>query len=111
MADEDKKPLERLSLVEKAPEPPVEMSAIERLRAFEDKVMGKKVPRVNGAVERGHGSKHAQLEDHHKAHHAALERLVDLEDEVMKLTASLNQAKANHEQQIKIVDGHAERDE
>jgi hypothetical protein len=72
-------------------------SADERLRAFEDKVLGKDVPRVDGKVERGHGSKYMRMTAEHKTAHAILERLCAAEHAVTAATRAMAQAKAEHQ--------------
>jgi len=71
-------------------------TAAAKLRAFEDDVFGKDVPRINGAIERGVGSAFAKMTDHQKAHHAALENLVAAEKAVADATAAHAKAHAEH---------------
>lgn len=82
--------------------------AKEMLREFEDANLGKDAPRVEGHIERGHGSRHASLDDSKKAEHAALERLVKAEDEVVAATAALAKAQAEHAQALAVVSPAAE---
>lgn len=81
-------------------------TAAEQLRAFEDKVLGKDVPRINGAIERGIGSKFASMSPADKAAHAALERLVDADDRVTRAQAELDAAKLEQSAAAKAVQGH-----
>lgn len=93
---------------EKAPEPA--SSAAKMLRAFEDEHLGKAVPRINGAIERGHGSAFQNMRrdrPHIGAHHAALERLVKAEQAVNEAASALAAAKVEHEAAGKAVDSHA----
>lgn len=72
-------------------------TAAARLRAFEDTHFGKDVPRINGEVERGVGSRYADMTPHHKAHHASLEHLVRCEKAAAHASAALADAEAKHE--------------
>lgn len=72
-------------------------AAPERLRAFEDATMGPNAPRINGAVERGHGSLYSRMTDPQKAEHAGLEKLVGAEQKLAEAHAALIQAEADHE--------------
>ena len=78
-------------------------STEERLRAFEDKVLGAGTPRHQDKVERGHGSPFAKLDDQHKAHHAALESLIEAERAHTEATASEDAAHKKLEAAIKRV--------
>lgn len=99
----DDKPLTKLAEAErdlkeerKTPPPPVEFESQtdeseiadaevteipthERLRRFEDAVLGEKAPRVNGHVEKGIGSPFSRMKDEHKKHHDALLELMEAE--------------------------------
>lgn len=92
-------------------EPP---PAASRLRAFEDKHLGKDASRIMGQIERGHGSPF-QLMHRNKPelakHHAALERLVKAEHALSEANAALSAARIEHEAASKAVEGHAEHDE
>lgn len=68
-------------------------SAAEQLRAAEDKYLGADVPRVEGSIEVGHGSKFNGLPDEHKQHIFALRALVAVEDEIATLERQLKAAK------------------
>jgi hypothetical protein len=59
--------------------PPTHRSTVDRLRFFEDHLFGKDHLRPHGQVEKGVGSAHAALPAAHKAHHAALEHLIEAE--------------------------------
>lgn len=106
MADETK-PLEHLAETERAmdaPESqPVEMSAGERLRAFEDAMFGDDAPRHEGAIEKGSGSPFSAMPDEHKAHHAAIEALTEAETEHQKASAAEDAAHARLEAAIRRV--------
>ena len=56
---------------------PVEAS--QRLRAFEDERFGSDEFRLNGEIQKGHGSKWRTLTNEQRAYHASLERLVAAE--------------------------------
>lgn len=83
------------------------LNAGQRLRAFEDEVFGKDVPRINGQIERGHGSMFARLTPEQKIHHVALERLVKTEAKVADASADLAKAEADHAAAMAAVDGSA----
>lgn len=68
----------------------------ERLRAFEDEKLGKDAPRIHGKVEQGHGSLFQRLSAEDRAHHAALERLVEAEKKVAEARAALDAAEDRH---------------
>ncbi len=75
-------PLEHLVEVEKSmepAEPEAEMTMTQRLRAFEDKHLGEDAVRINGELERGHGSRYSKMSPAHRAHHDALVELVAAE--------------------------------
>lgn len=80
-------------------------TAEQRLRAFEDKHLGANVPRIKDQIERGIGSRHAMLDAVRKAEHAALERLVNAEKELVEATAAMDRAKAEHAAASEAVDG------
>lgn len=90
---------------EPMPEPMPEISAAHRLRAFEDEHLGEDTPRVEGRIERGHGSRlQTKLTAEGRAEHAALERLVHAEEELMKATAALGAAQAKHSEAATAVE-------
>lgn len=72
---------------EAAPPDETDAPTHERLRAFEDDVLGEDHPRPHGQIERGIGSKFASLHPTVKAHHAALLALIDAEAEYQKAAA------------------------
>lgn len=84
-----------------------EVPAHEQLRAFEDRHFGKDVPRYDGKVERGHGSRYQRLDASARAEHAALERLVEAEEYVQKATRELFVAQERHAAAKVSVAGHA----
>jgi hypothetical protein len=89
-----------LAIVKAAPVEAVEpdTTAKGRLRAFEDSIVGKDAPRVHGKVERGHGSLYQRnTSPEQKAHHAALEHLVESEDRMAKASAHLATVQAEHD--------------
>lgn len=72
-------------------------SASARLRAFEDERFGPEAVRIEGKVERGHGSPFAVMSDEDKARYAALERLVETEQALADAHAALIAAQEAHE--------------
>jgi hypothetical protein len=73
------------------------MTAVERLRFFEDENLGEDAVRINGRVEKGSGSWfQTKLTDAQRAHHAALEHLIDTEQAVADAKAKLAQAEDDH---------------
>lgn len=93
-------------------EPPVSESehvpAEERLRAAEDKLLGEDVPRHNGRPEKGSASRHASLPPAHKAHLAAIEHLVEVEDEHAAAEAHLASVHARVQHALARVDATEE---
>ena len=77
---------------------PEHVPADEQLRAAEDRLLGKDVPRHDGKPEKGSGSKFAALHPAHKAHLAAIEHLIEVEKEHAAAEARLNavHAKVQH---------------
>lgn len=72
----------------------------EKLRAFEDRHLGKNAVRINGEVERGHGSAFAlkMLESPElRREHAAIERLIDAEKHLAEAEGAVSTAKTAHE--------------
>lgn len=96
-----------ISAEAKEPARAPEVPADDQLRAFEDKHFGKDVPRYEGRVERGHGSRYQRLDASARAEHAALERLVDAEEHVQKALRELSHAQARHAAAKAAVAGHA----
>lgn len=78
--------------------------AAERLRAFEDEHLGAEAPRIEGKVERGHGSPFSRMSDEDKAKYDALEKLVAAE---AKLTAA-REALALAEEEYAVVEAAAD---
>jgi hypothetical protein len=95
----ENKPLQFPSpaLVEPAVHSDDPVSAIEQLRAFEDQHFGEDPPRINGDIERGHGSRYAAMTPEHRAHLDALVALVAAEKELSDASLALSQAEAKHE--------------
>jgi hypothetical protein len=79
------------------PEPAGDVAAATRLREFEDKQFGRKEPRIAGEVQRGYGSKHRDMPQDAKTHHAALERAVVAEKTLADARAKLAEAEAGME--------------
>lgn len=77
----------------------VALTAAERLRFFEDETLGHDAVRINGRVERGSGSWfQTKLTPEQRAHHAALEKLIETEQRVAAAKAALAQAEVAHAQ-------------
>lgn len=81
---------------EKAPD-----TAAAKLRAFEDKHLGKDATRINGEVERGVGSRFKAMTPEQHAEYAALEALVKAETDIADSSAKLDKAKQDHEAALK----------
>ncbi len=78
---------------EKAPD-----TAAAKLRAFEDKHLGRKAMRnKDGVVEKGFGSPFKAMSPELLAEHAALEKLVEAEAKVDEANIELSAAKVAHE--------------
>ncbi len=128
MPDETDKPLANLADAEAHIDPPApapaaeETKAVEpevrtepevdpndpqtRLRAFEDRVLGEDVVRIDGKVERGIGSKFSLMDDVKKAEHAALERLIEAEQKMVKIMGQLDAAKTELATAQEAADAH-----
>lgn len=78
-------------------DPPREIPAGERLRAFEDEHVGKDAVRIGGRIERGSGSPFAAMSDEKKRQYAALEKLAAAEQKLADAHAALVEAEADHE--------------
>ena len=77
---------------------PAELTAKDKLRAFEDEVLGKDTPRINGHIERGHGSLYSRhTSPEQKVHYAKLEHLVKAEDKLAHASAELSKAQSEHD--------------
>lgn len=73
-------------------------TAAAKLRAFEDKHLGRKAMRnKEGHVEKGYGSPFKAMTSEQHAEHAALEKLVEAEAKVDAANVELSAAKAAHE--------------
>ena len=87
----------------------LEMSTEERLREFEDKMLGKDHARIHGKLERGRGSvfqsnpENGSWGPKHREHHAALEALIEVEREHERANAAASAAHAKLEAAIKRV--------
>lgn len=89
------------------PTPEPEMTAAQMLRSFEDEHLGKDVPRVEGKVEHGHGSKLRKLEAHLRAHHDLLVKFAQAEEEMSTTAAAHSQAMIKHAEAAEAVKRHA----
>lgn len=107
MTDEAEHPLSHIAEVEREMDAPEPMTGAQRLRAFEDKHLGEDVMRINGAIERGHGAAFHNLSPEVKAEHAALERLVKAEKQLVEATAALGAAQTAHAAAAEAVERHA----
>jgi|SRR6185503_10428030 len=83
------------------PEP---MSAVDRLRAFEDTFFGKKAVRINGRVERGFGSPYQMAKPATRKAHAALENLIDVEQKLAAAHSALIAADVENDAAQKTAD-------
>jgi hypothetical protein len=86
-------PPDHLDKFDSYPDP---VSAVDQLRAFEDHHFGEDPPRINGDIERGHGSRYASMTPEHRAHFDALVALVQAEKELSDASLALSQAEAKH---------------
>jgi hypothetical protein len=84
--------------------------ASDRLRAFEDRHLGEDATRINGAVERGHGSRFKAMRPEQHAEHSALEHLVKAEKDVADSSAALDVAKQAHAVALKKLDDASTRE-
>lgn len=82
---------------ETKPEPAAPLTAKDRLRAFEDEHFGPDAVRVNGEIERGHGSPFAEMDERQHRQYAAIELLIAAEQRLADSTAALASAEAEHE--------------
>jgi hypothetical protein len=87
--------------------PHAPVTAKDRLRAFEDKNFGKDVPRIGGAIERGHGSPFKAMPAEKQAEYAAIEKIVEAEQKVADASAELETSKANLVAATKLADARA----
>lgn len=78
-------------------DPPREVPAADRIRAFEDEHVGPEAVRIGGRIERGYGSPFAELAPELKRQYAALEKLVAAEQNLADAHTKLIQAEADHE--------------
>lgn len=93
------------SSVEVGPsEPDEKTAASDLLRAFEDEKLGPDAVRINGKIERGHGSKFRGLSEEDQAKYAALEKLVEAEQKLADATTAHRQAEEAYEAAIDAVD-------
>lgn len=86
----------------------VDLTAADRLRAFEDAHLGKDVQRLNGHIERGSGSRFSSLKARERAHHAALEALIKAEEKHSAATAAMGAADAELQTAANRVEATAE---
>lgn len=84
-------------------EPAEPMTAADRLRAFEDEHFGEKCVRINGLIERGSGSPYAAKPELH-AQYAALQRLIETEQQLADAHAALMVADDNHQAALAAVE-------
>lgn len=78
-------------------EPSADLGA-DQMRAFEDQHFGKDAVRINGQIERGHGSKFNDLHPAHRREHAALERLIAAEKKLGEAEGALSIAQSDHDE-------------
>lgn len=82
------------------------MNPHEKLRAFEDRVLGADATRIEGKVERGHGSRYRAMNDAEKTEHTALEQLIEAELKLQQATTALGEAQAHHAAVSARVEAH-----
>lgn len=104
MPDEQAAASAPLPILTPEPAPVAPASTADRLRAFEDKVLGKDTSRPHGGIEKGIGSPFSSLDDKHKAHHAALAALMVVEEEAQKAAALAADAEAKLDAAVKRAD-------
>lgn len=75
-------------------------SAAQRMRAFEDEHLGAEAPRIDGKIERGHGSLFSRLSPDQRARHAKIEHLAHAEDKVAQAAEKLSEAQVGHAQAV-----------
>lgn len=75
---------------------PIDAAPSDKLRAFEDKHFGTDAVRLLGRVERGFGSLYKAMKPKARAHHEALEKLVETDAAVATARTTLSQAEATH---------------
>lgn len=88
--------------------------AVERLRSFEDKYVGKKAVRVGGRIERGFGSPYQNptvLTPELRRQHAAIEHLVESEKHLAEAHTKLLQAEVDHEAALAACEPRPDADE
>jgi hypothetical protein len=76
--------------------PILEMSAVERLKAFEDHALGPGCSRPYGKIETGIGSRFSALAAEDREHHAALVQLIQAEHERAAALAQFDAANARY---------------
>lgn len=76
---------------------PTDLTAAQKLRAFEDEHLGKDAVRIDGDLERGAGSRFQAMTDDQRAQHKALENLVAAEKKMADAIAALATAQAAHD--------------
>lgn len=79
-------------------------NAAELLRAFEDDKLGEDAVRINGQIERGHGSKFRDLSEEDQAKYGAIEKLVAAEQALADATTAHRAAEEAYEAAIAAVD-------
>lgn len=79
-------------------------TAVERLRAFEDREFGPDAVRINDQIERGYGSPFKDMSEAKHRVYAVLEKLVAAEQKLADAHGALIQADADHEAAKAAVD-------
>lgn len=74
-----------------------ELTAKQKLRAFEDETFGKDCVRISGEIERGYGSPFKKMKPEQARHHAALEHLVTAEKHLSDASAAVAAANIAHD--------------
>lgn len=86
-------------ILQPEPDPVVEEApaARDRIRAFEDEHLGPDVGRINGEIEKGHGSPFKLLSHDQHRHYADLERLAAAEASLNEAAGTLAQAQSAYD--------------
>lgn len=79
------------------------------LRSFEDEHLGEDAVRIEGQIERGHGSKFKAMTPQKQAEHGALEQLVAAEKRVADAQTALASATAAHDAALAKLAATAQR--
>lgn len=84
-------------------EPQTVVDAKQRLRDYEDEILGPGAVRINGRIERGSGSPFQLMKPFQQEHYASLERLVEAEQKLSDAKAALAVAQRAHDDALAAV--------